>query len=260
MDYHGKVILITGASSGIGRATALKLASHGNRIVLTARRKALLKEVAAEIIQAGSEAIYFPGDATDAKLAEKIVRETVRRYGRIDMAILNIGAGPASNTLTAPVEKILGCMRANYDTMVNFFVPVLRQMRAQQTPAMIAQVNSLASYFGLPMQGDYTAAKAAGRIFLETARMELKHFGVKHIHIQTIHPGFVAAGHSGKDATPAPNQISAEQAADYILRGIKNEVPENRFPFGTALATRIGRIAPLWLKTWILLKMTPRQY
>ncbi len=260
MDYRGKTILITGASSGIGRAVALKLATHGNRLVLTARRKALLAEVAAEVVQAGSEAVCFPGDATDAKHAEKVVRDTVRKYGRIDLAILNVGAGPASNTLTAPAENILNCMRTNYDTMVNFFVPVLRQMRSQTTPAMITHVNSLASYFGLPMQGDYTAAKAAARIFLETARMELKHFGVKHIRIQTIHPGFVDAGHSGQDATPAPNQISAEKAADYILRGIRSEKPENRFPFGTALAVRIGRIAPLWFRTKILLSAAPKEY
>jgi short-subunit dehydrogenase len=260
MEIRSKVILITGASSGIGRAVALKLAAHGNRLVLTARRKQLLQQVAAEVAQAGSEAICFPGDATEARHAEKVVRDTARKYGRIDLAILNVGAGPVSNTLTAPTEKILGCMRANYDTMVNFFVPVLSQMRRQKTPAMITHVNSLATYFGLPMQGDYTAAKAAARIFLETARMELKHFAVKHIRIQTIHPGFVDAGHSGKDAIPAPNQISSEQAADYILRGIQSEKPENRFPLGTALAVRIGRIAPLWLRTKILLKATPKQY
>ena len=125
---------------------------------------------------------------------------------------------------------------------------------------MITHVNSLASYFGLPMQGDYTAAKAAARIFLETARMELKHFRLRHIRIQTIHPGFVDAGHSGKDATPAPNQISAEQAADKILRGIKSEKNENRFPLGMALAVRIGRIVPLFLRTKILLAAARKNY
>lgn len=259
MDYRGKTILITGASSGIGRAVALKLALHNTRLILTARRKALLNSLAAEVRIAGSEALCFPGDATDTKHAEKVVREAARRYGRIDIAILNVGAGPASNTLTASANHILGIMRTNYDSMINFFVPLLKQMRQQQTPAMITHINSLATYFGLPMQGDYTAAKAAGRIFLETARMELKHFGVKHIKIQTVHPGFVDAGHSG-DGIPAPNQISAADAAARILRAIESEKAEYRFPFGTALATRIGRIAPLWLKTKILLAATPKNY
>lgn len=260
MTYHGKVILIAGASSGIGRAIALKLAPFQNQIILTARRKNLLKEVAAEVNKAGSKAICFPGNATNPKHAEKVVREIARKYGRVDIAILNIGSGPASNTLTASAEKILHAMRTNYDTMVNFYVPLMRQMRQQRAHSMICHTNSLASYFGIPMHGDYTAAKAAARIFLETARMELRHFGVKHITIQTIHPGFVAAGHSDGGKIPTPNQISADQAADYILRGIKSEKPENRFPFGTALATRIGRIVPLWLKTKILLGATPDDY
>lgn len=260
MDYNNKVILIAGASSGIGRAIALKLAPHKNKIVLTARRKQLLKEVATEVSKAGSEAICIPGDATDAQHAEKVVREIVRRYGWVDIAILNVGSGPASNTLTASADKILRAMRTNYDTMVNFYVPLMRQMRQQQTHSMICHTNSLASYFGIPMHGDYTAAKAAARIFLETARKELRHFDVKHITIQTIHPGFVAAGHSEGGKIPTPNQISADQAADYVLRGIKSEKPENRFPFGTALATRIGRIVPLWLKTKILLGATPDDY
>lgn len=259
MELHNKVILITGASSGIGRAVALALAPYNNKLILTARRKALLAEVAAEVRMAGSEALCFPGDATDARHAEKVVRETARCWGQIDIAILNVGAGPASNTLTASANHILGIMRTNYDSMINFFVPLLRQMRQQQTPAMITHINSLATYFGLPMQGDYTAAKAAGRIFLETVRMELEHFGVKHIKIQTIHPGFVDAGHSG-DGIPAPNQISAADAAARILRGIESEKAEYRFPFGTALATRIGRIAPLWLKTKILLAAAPKEY
>lgn len=260
MLYANKVILLTGASSGIGRTVALKLAPHKNQIILTARRKNLLNEVAAEVRNAGSEVVCFPGDATDTKHAEKVVHAIVQKYGRLDIAILNIGSGPASNTLTATRDKILQSMRTNYDTMVNFYVPVMRQMLQQETPSMICHTNSLATYFGIPMHGDYTAAKAAARIFLETARMELEHFGVKHIRIQTIHPGFVAAGHSGGGKIPTPNQISADQAADYILSGIRHEKRENRFPFGTALAARIGRIVPAWLRTKILLRATPRSY
>lgn len=259
MDYHGKVILITGASSGIGRAVALALAPHNNRLIVTARRKALLAEVAAEVRMAGSEALCLPGDATDARHAEKVVRETVRRYGQIDIAILNVGAGPASNVTTASAEKILSCMRTNYDTLVNFYVPLIRQMKTQTSKCLLTHINSLASYFGLPMQGDYTAAKAAARILLETARMELRHFGHDHIRIQTIHPGFVRSKPKA-DALPRPGEITADKAAELILVAIRSEKPEFRFPFATALATRIGRIVPLWLKTKILLASVPKEF
>jgi NADP-dependent 3-hydroxy acid dehydrogenase YdfG len=168
------------------------LAKYGNHIVITARRQQLLREVAREINNAGSECVDFVGDATDRAHCEFVVQEIIKRYGRIDIAILNVGMGPPSNTLTASCEAILYCMRSNYDSMVNFFVPVMVQMKKQDTRCMISHIDSLASYFGIPMQGDYTAAKGAARIFIETARMELHHFGIKHIKLQTIHPGFVA--------------------------------------------------------------------
>lgn len=259
MDYCRKVILLTGASSGIGRATILKLAAHENKIAITARRKELLADVAEAVRNAGSECLAFPGDATNAKHAEIVVRDTVSRWGRIDIAILNVGAGPATNLLTSSAERILGCMRANYDSMVNFYVPMLRQMRAQTTRGLITHINSLASYFGIPMQGDYTAAKAAARILFETARIELEHFGVDHIRLQTIHPGFVNSKPK-QDKLPRPHEMSLEAAVDHILRAIRSEAPEYRFPAGMALATRVGRIAPLWLKTKILLGAAPKQY
>jgi len=260
MEYKNKVILITGASSGIGRATAIALSNYNNTIIITARRENLLHEAAEKVKKAGSECIYFTGDATNPSHADNVVKGIISKYGRIDFALLNIGIGPPSNSLTASREKILFCMRANYDSMINFFVPLMEQMKKQDTPCMISHMNSQATYFGIPMQGDYTAAKGAARLFIETARMELKHFGIRHIKLQTIHPGFVATEAVKNDGIPAPNEISEEKAAYYILKGIKNEIRENLFPPGTALATRIGRIAPLWLKTKILLANTPKQY
>jgi NAD(P)-dependent dehydrogenase (short-subunit alcohol dehydrogenase family) len=260
MEYSGKVILVTGASSGIGRATALALSRYNNSIVITARRKELLENAAEEIHRNGSDCAYYAGDALDAGHAERVVSETIKKFGRIDIALLNIGNGPPSNTLTASREIILGCMRANYDTMINFYCPLIRQMKEQKTRCMIAHMNSQATYFGIPMQGDYTAAKSAARIFLETARMELKHFGYNHIVIQTIHPGFVDTDASRGDGIPTPNQISEEQAAGYVLKGFKSEVRENLFPPSMKYTTKFGKISPYWLLTRVLLSQTPEKY
>jgi NAD(P)-dependent dehydrogenase (short-subunit alcohol dehydrogenase family) len=260
MRYDHQVILVTGASSGIGRATALELARHSNRLAITARRTELLEETARLAREAGSECLCFPGDATDGAHADHVVSQMVARWGRIDVALLNVGGGRPCNTLGATRETILGSMRANYDSLVNFYVPLMAQMRRQDTACLIAHVNSLASYFGIPMQGDYVPAKAAARLFLDTARMELRHFGVTHIKLQTIHPGFVATQAIAGGNFPTPNLISAEAAARHILAGFASEVPENRFPVTMALAARIGRIAPRWLRTRILLASVPRQY
>ncbi|GBF38689.1 SDR family NAD(P)-dependent oxidoreductase [Leptospira johnsonii] len=260
MDYKNKTILITGASSGIGRELAISLAEYSNNIIVTARRENLLNELKQEIEAKGSKCLVFAGDAADPKHADLVVNETVKKFGKIDIAILNVGVGPASNTIKDSREVILGKMRANYDTLINFFVPIIAQMKSQKTPCMIAHVNSLATYFGIPMQGDYTAAKAAGRIFLDTARMELKHFGFKHVRIQTIHPGFVATEAVKEDGVPAPNEISEKEAVQYILKGLLREVHENRFPFATSFAVRIGRLAPTWLRTKILLSEAAVDY
>ncbi len=260
MDHSGKVILITGASSGIGRAVAIALGRHNNSLVITARRRELLESAAGEIRKRGSRCEVHAGDALDPAHAERVVAATVEKFGRIDIALLNIGIGPPSNTLTATRDTILHCMRTNYDTMINFYCPLMRQMKTQNTRCMIIHMNSQASYFGIPMQGDYTASKSAARIFLETARMELRHFGYSHILIQTVHPGFVDTEAVRGDGIPAPNQIGEEKAAEYVLRGIRKEMRENLFPPGMKLATLFGRVVPNRLLTWVLLSQTPKEY
>lgn len=260
MDYANKTILITGASSGIGRATALALAPFNNRLVITARRQELLEETADQIREMGSLCMALAGDALDGEFAREVVDQIVAAHGGVDIALLNIGVGPPSNCLTASGETILDCMRANYDTMVHFFVPLMAQMKEQKSPCLIAHMNSQASYFGIPMQGDYTAAKGAARLFFDTARMELKHFGISHIRLQTIHPGFVDTLAVRGDGIPAPNEISEEDAALYVLKGFKREMRENLFPPATAWATRLGRFLPRALLTRVLLAATPKTY
>ena len=260
MNYDHKRILITGASSGIGRALALALSPHQNTLVITARRAALLDSLAREIESRGSRCHAIAGDATDLAHAEAVVDFMTAELGGVDLAILNVGAGPATNTLTESADSILSAMRTNYTSLVQFFVPLMRQMQRQTGVCMIAHVNSLATYFGIPMQGSYAAAKAAGRILLETARLELEHFGHDHIRIQTIHPGFVATEACADDGIPAPNEISEEQAAQYILKGIAREARENCFPAGTSAAVRIGRIAPYFLRKRVLLAEVPERY
>lgn len=260
MEYFNKVILITGASSGIGAATAIQLASNNNRIIITARRKELLNEVAEKVRSKGSECICFTGDATNEVHAESVVNEVIKKYGLLDIAILNVGIGPPSNTLNGKSKTFKYCMEANYYSFINFYVPVIRQMKKQTSPCLITHMNSQATWFGIPMQGDYTAAKAAVRIFIETARMELIHFGIKHIKLQTIHPGFVATEAVKDDGIPAPNEISEDAAANYVLRGIKKEMNENIFPPATKWAAKLGKILPTKLLTKVLLSQAPQKF
>jgi len=261
MDIHNKVILISGASSGIGHATAIALGKLNNKIIITARRENLLIETAEIIKNSGSVCHYYAGDALDEDFCESVVQNAIDMYGVIDLAILNIGIGPPSNTLKTPAATIKKCMRVNFETFINFYTPIMRQMLTQKTECMISHMNSLASFFGIPMQGDYTASKGAVRLFLQTARMELKHFSHSHIHLQTIHPGFVDTDAVRDDGIPAPNEISEEKAAEYVIKGILKNKKENMFPFGTTVGVRLARrFFPEWIITKAVLSETPKEY
>ena len=125
MDYSDKTILITGASSGIGAATALELAKFNNRIIITARREALLRDITGKIEAAGSKAMMFSGDATNESHGQEVVKQTVNALGDIDIAILNVGIGPPSNTYShSRKNKILS--RSKLLQFYPFFLPPYR--------------------------------------------------------------------------------------------------------------------------------------
>ena len=249
MDLKDKVILITGASSGIGKAVALALSHKHNRIVITARRKQLLSDVAETIQKNGSEALAIAGDALDTEQAASIVQQAVTRFGRIDIALLNIGAGPTLSIATASPDDIRQNMRVNYDTMINFFCPLVQQMKTQDSGGIIANTNSLAGFLGLPTQGQYSAAKAACRIFLDTARIELKHFNIR---VLTICPGFVVTERNKQGGIPKSLTMSLDDAARHVLKALKSESKEYLFPTRLKMAIMLPRILPRFATESIL--------
>ena len=249
MDLKDKAILISGASSGIGKAVALALSHGHNRIVITARRKDLLSGVADTIQKNGSEALAIAGDAIDEEQAAGVVEQAVKRFGRIDIALLNIGAGPSLRIATASPDDIKRNMRVNYDTMINFFCPLVQQMKTQDAGGIIANTNSLAGFLGLPMQGQYSAAKAACRIFLDTARIELKQFNIR---VLTICPGFVITERNKQDGIPGSLTMSMDEAAKHILKALKSESKEYLFPARLKMAILLPRFLPRFLTERIL--------
>jgi short-subunit dehydrogenase len=251
MDLHDKVILITGASSGIGKAVALALSQEHNSIVITARREELLSDVADTINKNGGEALAIAGDALDEKNAEHIINESVLRFGRIDVALLNIGAGPTLHLDHACPDDIKQNMRVNYDTMINFFCPLVHQMKTQDTGGIIANTNSLAGFLGLPTQGQYSAAKAACRIFLDTARIELKPYNIR---VLTICPGFIITERNKQKGIPVSLTMSMEDAAKQILKALRKETREYLFPARLKAGIMLHRLLPQSISNMILSK------
>ncbi len=252
MDLEQKVILITGASSGIGKAVALALSHGHNRIVITARRKELLSDVAETIQKNGSEALAIDGDALDEEQAANIIQQAVVQFGRIDIALLNIGAGPSLSIAQACPDDIKQNMRVNYDTMINFFCPLVRQMKVQDSGGIIANTNSLAGFLGLPTQGQYSAAKAACRIFLDTARIELKQYNIR---VLTICPGFVVTERNKQGGIPGSLTMSMDDAARNILKALKSESKEYLFPTRLKIAIMLPRFLPRFATERILSRL-----
>ena len=241
MELKDRSILITGASSGIGKAVALALSHGHNHIAITARRKELLSDVAEAIQENGSEALAIAGDALDEKQAADAVHEMVKRFGRIDIALLNIGMGPSLDIATASPDDIKQNMRINYDTMINYFCPLVQQMKTQDSGGVIANTNSLAGFLGLPTQGQYSAAKAACRIFLDTARIELKQYNIR---VLTICPGFVVTERNKHKGLPHSLTMTTDEAAKHILNALRSERKEYLFPNNLKTAVMLPRFLP----------------
>ena len=256
MNLTNKTILIAGASSGIGRSVAIQLSKHNNRIIVCARRKEQLDDLANEIIAQGSQALAIPCDALNQEQASNAIKVSIEAFGRIDAALLNIGDGPAFNMSQSSVDEITANMDLNYTTMVNFLVPLIAHMKEQKS-GLIAHTNSLAGFLGLPMQGPYSAAKAACRILMDTCRTELKPFGIKFV---SAYPGFVATERVAEDGIPAPFEISEQVAAGHIITAMRKEKSDYLFPFVTGSLIRLALILPKPITGFLLSKSVPSDY
>lgn len=253
MMFKGKVILIVGASSGMGRVLAKRLADEGAVLAVTARRQDKLDTLAAEITAQGGRCLALAADATDEAAAAAAVDAVVEHFGRLDMIYLNAGGAPALDMRVMTAGQVNACMRSNYDVVVNYLFPALRQM-VKQGGGHVGHTNSLAGLLGVPLQGPYCAAKAAAILLIDTCRMEFRRAG---IGFTTVYPGFVATEITAGDGMPAPLEISTDKAVDHILHALRHQKPDYLFPFSMRWIIRISRILPKAVVLWILEKTLP---
>jgi NADP-dependent 3-hydroxy acid dehydrogenase YdfG len=169
------------------------------------------------------------------------------------MVMLNAGGAPAIDMRTMNASQVKYYMQTNYDTMVNYLFPVLEQMKKQKS-GLVAHTNSLASFIGFPLQGPYCAAKAAGRLLMDTCRLEFAEYGIKFC---SVYPGFVATEVTKNDGMPAPLEISEEKCADYILYALRKELNDYLFPLNMRLILNIGLRLPKTMVNKLLQKEVP---
>ena len=223
-----KVVIITGASSGIGKALAFAFGQEGAKIVITGRKKEPLFEVSDELTKQGINNLPIVSDVSIETDNMDVVDKTIEKYGKIDILINNAGISMRSMFEDCEIEVIKKVMEINFYGTVyatKYALPYIKQ-----TKGSIVGVSSIAGYRGLPVRTGYSASKFAMNGFLEALRTELLHTGV---HVLTACPGFTASnirvaslgsdGNSkGESMRDEGNMMSSEEVAQKILKAVKN--------------------------------------
>jgi len=241
------VIAITGASSGIGRATALRLARDGASVALCARRRDRLDQLAQEIIAIGGSALPIVADVTHEAEMNMFVAQTVARFGRLDVMLCNAGFGlygAIDAILPAQMQRVLDVNYFGTYLAVRAALPHFRQ----QTSGHVIVVSSIVGRRGVPYMGAYAATKFAQVGLAECLRAEVHGTG---IHVTVVYPvsteteffGVMTAASGFRTESKGPRQ-SAEVVADAIAAAIRRPVPEV-FPYRKARGlVLLNAIAP----------------
>jgi short-subunit dehydrogenase len=222
------VTLLTGASSGIGRSLARRLAAGGDPVALLARREPLLQTLVQEIEAAGGRALL------DA------VARAEAAFGPVQRLVANAGGGDRTRVddfRAAHVEQVLAL---NVGGTANCFEAVLPGMLARGAGHLVA-VGSLAAYRGLPDAAAYSAAKAALSNLVESLRIDLAPRGVD---VTLLLPGFVRADPSRRRKRRKPFQLELEDATGRMERAIRARRRRYAFPWPLVLAMGVGRAMP----------------
>jgi len=178
------VVVITGASAGIGRATAERLARKGAAVVITARRAELLVEVADGITSRGGRALAIPADVTDAAAMESVVSRTVAEFGRIDVMVCNAGIGFHGRLADTPAAASEKLVRINLLGTIHAARAAAVEFQRQGSGHVIA-VSSIVGVRGVPGGSVYSSTKAAQKAFIESLRSEW--FGTG-LHASVVFP------------------------------------------------------------------------
>lgn len=224
--FQDNVVILTGASSGIGREMALQLASQGAKIALAARREEMLKELAAECEALGGWVLVVSTDVSDEAQCKNLVERTAAEFGRVDTLINNAGvtmwAKFEEMEVLDPFEKV---MRVNY--LGSLYCTYYALPYLKESAGRIVVVSSMAGRTGVPFRSGYSASKFALAGFFETIRIELAEYGVS---VTMTYPDFVktdtrlqAFGPDGEKLDKRPLRkgklmMTADKAAGLILK------------------------------------------
>ena len=240
MDFTGKSILITGASSGIGLELSKKLVGENCKLALLARSFDKLQDFTLKYKTNTNFLHPVHCDVSDKKNVSDAVDSVINQLGGIDIAILNAGTSQRLNIENFSSEIGEKIIRVNLLGQI-YFLQRLIPYFIKKRSGIIVGISSLADARGFPRSAFYNSSKAGLTKLLESIRIELKGYGVKVI---TVRPGFVKTAMTDKNEFYMPLLMSVSRAAGIILRGIKKEKRKIQFPFPVVIGTYIIEIMP----------------
>ena len=240
MAWANKVVLITGASSGIGRGLALEIANRGAKVGLMARRVETLDEIAKEIESNGGTAAVLPADVQDDKSVRAAVEKLTELHGPVDILIANAGIGATTDAAVLEPAGVANVINVNVIGAVNSVSAVIPQM-VQRGQGQLVAISSLAAYRGLPKSAAYCASKAALSAFFESLRLDLE---PKGIDVTIIHPGFIKTPLTAGREAKMPFLMELDDAVAKIMRAIEKRKKSYAFPWQLATIVRAGMIMP----------------
>jgi len=247
-----EVVWITGASSGIGRALALRMAKAGYRVAATARRQGELEALARE---AEGHVTPVAADTTDAASLQAAVTRIEQTLGPIGIAVFCAGTYQALMGAELTAAKARPLFELNFMGTVNSLEAVLPGM-LRRGKGRVAMVASLAGYFGLPTSAVYGASKAALINMAEALRPDLARSGIA---VQIVNPGFVKTPLTDKNEFPMPFLMEPEDAAEAFYRGLHSDRFEITFPRRFSLLLRVLQMLPYRLSLALTRLTVPKE-
>jgi short-subunit dehydrogenase len=251
--FKDKVVIVTGASSGIGEAIARKFALKGSKVVLAARSESRLSQIAREIRNLGGEAFFVKTDVSIESECKNLIDKTIEKYGTLNILVNNAGLSMRATFPDVDLGVLHKLMDVNFWGTVyctKYALPYLIERKGS-----LVGVSSVAGFHGLPGRTGYSASKFAMHGFLETIRIEnLK----KGLHVMIIAPGFTTTeirkhalladgSEQGESPRDEHKLMPPEYVAKWVLKGIRKKKRNKLLTWDGRLTALFQRIVPTFV-------------